>query len=294
LILRVHLPAGRAASPPQMTLVGCKATHVWLDSRMKVVGYNPLQSEASWKASRLLLGQAVHEVVKHLQLNPPSVMEMTDPGLAKLQQSMGSSRGSSNMPPTSSVNKPPDYDSMLNSLTPPPPVDMPSVPNHFPEELDSKSREELQNLLNDELEFLSLVHQLPITKEMQMQRTSVLEENAKLATFLLEREEEYTLLHDDVTDLKASLVTKLQQFDALKQTQDSLVKPPDVMQMKRELNKARKQAENLSEEYAMEWVESGDDSGAVDMQVFLKEFLRQRNDMHMRAAKLERLEQQRT
>lgn len=261
---------------------------------MKVVGYNPLQSEASWKASRLLLGQAVHEVVKHLQLNPPSVMEMTDPGLAKLQQSMGSSRGSSNMPPTSSVNKPPDYDSMLNSLTPPPPVDMPSVPNHFPEELDSKSREELQNLLNDELEFLSLVHQLPITKEMQMQRTSVLEENAKLATFLLEREEEYTLLHDDVTDLKASLVTKLQQFDALKQTQDSLVKPPDVMQMKRELNKARKQAENLSEEYAMEWVESGDDSGAVDMQVFLKEFLRQRNDMHMRAAKLERLEQQRT
>jgi hypothetical protein len=223
-------------------------------------------------------------------------MEMTDPGLAKLQQSMGSSRGGgSSMPPTaSSINQPPDYDSMLNSLTPPPPVDMPSVPNQFPEELDSKSREELQKLLNDELEFLSLIHQLPITQEMQTQRTSALEENAKLATSLLEREEEYTLLHGDVTDLKTSLVTKLQQFDALKQTQDGLVKPPDVLQMKRELNKARKQAENMSEEYAMEWVESGDDASAVDVQVFLKEFLRQRNDMHMRAAKLERLEQQRT
>mmetsp|Transcript_33124 Transcript_33124/g.54690 ORF Transcript_33124/g.54690 Transcript_33124/m.54690 type:complete len:389 (-) Transcript_33124:318-1484(-) len=301
LILRVHLPSSYS-SPPQMTLVGCKATHPWLDARMKLVGYAPLQSEAAWKSSRLLLGQAVHEVVKHLQLNPPSILEMTDPGLAKLQQSMGSSRGSGSSsqmpaPPSQmngSANQPPDYDTLLNSLTPPPPVDMPSVPNQFPDELNQKSREELQTLLDDELEFLSLVHQLPVAQEMQMQRTSAVVENAKLATTLLEREEEYTMLHGAVSDLKSSLVPKLQAFDALKQEQEALVKPPDWMQMKRELHKAKKQAENVSEDYAMAWVESGDDDNedAVNVQTFLKEFLRQRNEMHMRAAKLERLEQQ--
>lgn len=161
--MRVHvppLPPNSPSRPPQMSLVGVKATHTWLDSKMRIVGYAPIQSDASWKQARILLGQAVHEVVKHLQLNPPIVLEVTDAGLAKLQSSLGGRNvvSTASVVSNSSVTmqQPPDYDSLLNSMTPPPPVDMPGIPSQYPE-LDSLSREELQHLLDDDLDFQAFV-----------------------------------------------------------------------------------------------------------------------------------------
>ena len=274
-----------------MSLVGVKATHTWLDSKMRIVGYAPIQSDASWKQARILLGQAVHEVVKHLQLNPPIVLEVTDAGLAKLQSSLGGRNvvSTASVVSNSSVTmqQPPDYDSLLNSMTPPPPVDMPGIPSQYPE-LDSLSREELQHLLDDDLDFQAFVNQLPVMQEIKVQRSSLLQENAKLATQLLEREEEYKLLHGEVSDLKSSLVPKLKEFEKYQKEQDEFIKPAEnLSKIQRELNRARKEVFEESESFAEAWVREGG-----NVSDFCKEFLEKRMLMHQRAAKLERLQQQ--
>lgn len=92
LILRVHFPHESSAGgqlPPAMTLVGVKARHPWLDERMRVTGYPPIESEGQWGASRMRLGAAVNAVVQHLQLNPPSSIRIIDESLQKIQSSIG-------------------------------------------------------------------------------------------------------------------------------------------------------------------------------------------------------------
>lgn len=289
LILRVHFPPSLTDNgrPPQMTLVGVKATHPWLDRNMKIVGYSAIQSDASWREARTLLGVAVTEVVTHLQLNPPVIEDLTDPGLAKLQATMGGSLR--NTTSSKNQNNPPNYNSLVNSRkSPPPPVDMPIIPQQFPDELNSKSREELQKLLKDEIEFLSVVGQTPVYREMKLQRESILDENAKLATSMLERQEEYAILHGQVTDLKESLATKLEEFTAWQQKQDEFLKPPNLALIQKELNRSRKKAFDESETMGSDWAEGGE--GTVDD--FCKNFIELRHEMHLRAAKLERLKHQ--
>ena len=69
LIVRVYLPtdAGRA---PSMTLHGVRASHDWLDIRMKVIGYGPISTDQSWRAANMKLGDAVYAVIHHFQLKP--------------------------------------------------------------------------------------------------------------------------------------------------------------------------------------------------------------------------------
>ena len=303
LILRIYfppLPHESAPTPlPQMTLVGVKVKHPWLDNRMRVIGYAATQSIVAWQQSRLLLGAAVHEVVQHFQLHPPTVLEITDPGLVKLQPANNNGAGGAAVPsraaqrnPQAQSQKsqqPPDYDTLLQSMTPAAPVDMPSIPSQFPEVLDSLSREELQHLLSNESAFLAVVHNMPIHQEIQLQRTSLVEENTKKAMTILEREQEYKMLHGQVKDMKESLIVKLMEFETLQTLQDDLIKPPDAKHLKRELNLARKAAMDTSEAHAMEWVESGS-SSSTNVAEFCKTFVEQRNMMHLRAAKAELLE----
>ena len=69
LILRIYLPADVNCTP-SMTLHGVRATHTWLDIRMKVIGYPQLASDQSWRASNMKLGDAVHAIIQHFQVNP--------------------------------------------------------------------------------------------------------------------------------------------------------------------------------------------------------------------------------
>ena len=69
LILRIYLPADVNCTP-SMTLHGVRATHTWLDIRMKVIGYPQIASDQSWRASGIKLGDAVHAVIRHFQVNP--------------------------------------------------------------------------------------------------------------------------------------------------------------------------------------------------------------------------------
>ena len=69
LILRVYLPLDLSRAPT-MTLHGVRASHNWLDIRMKVIGYTPISTDQRWKSSNLKLGDAVYAVIHHFQLTP--------------------------------------------------------------------------------------------------------------------------------------------------------------------------------------------------------------------------------
>jgi len=302
LILRVNIPLSSsfATSCPVMTLVGVKARHPWISdgsSSMRVAGYGPTQGEQAWKDSKLLLGAAVHDVVKHFQLNPPQILEITDKGLQSIQNNTaGKAGGNGSRTPTrtpprsgngvAKSDAPPSYNVVAEAdSTPAPEIPMPSIPSNF-EEVENLSREELDDLLSDELEFKAFVHRLKVFDEIYTLGSSRLDENVVLANTNLEREKELKTLRSEVKDLHSTLKSKLEQFSELEAKQTAICAPPDMKSTLKILQKAKKEAFDKSEVFAEDWVENGE--GSVDD--FCKQFLRRRNIHHMRAAKIEILQ----
>ena len=276
-----------------MTMAGVRARHPWLDSQMRITGYPAIRDDSTWRDSRLLLGQAVHEVVKHLQLEPPEVLEITDAGLQSIQTNKRN--GSTSRPSTASAqivdrapvrsnsqhdDAPPEYSSVL--------FDMPTIPQQI-DELDALSREELDKLLEDELEFAAFVNKLPIFKEIQSTAQDVLDENAKKAEAHLEKMAEVKTKHKLLTELKEELASKVEKFKKLEQKQNALCAPPDKRDVLRQLARGKKEAFQESEQLAEEWVEEGDNVDA-----FVRDFIEKRKVHHIRAAKMERLQQSNT
>ena len=297
LIVRVHFPAQQIGSSqkhraPAMTMAGVRARHPWLDSRMRITGYPPISSDEKWKASHMLLGQAVHEVVKHLQLESPEVLEITDAGLQSIQQNShkqrsgnGTSNGSTNSRSTSAhvvqrgaarADAPPEYSTVL--------LDMPDIPRQFAE-LDGLSREELDALLEDELEFTAFINQLPTFQSIQSTANDILDENAVMAKANLEKEDKVKSLYKDVTDLKNQMESKLKLFQTLEREQDALCAPPDTKDVLRQLARGKKESFQESERLAEEWVQDG-----TDVDKFTDEFVQKRLVHHLRAAKMERIQ----
>lgn len=282
-----------------MTLAGVRVRHSWVDNRMRIVGYDPIQSESAWKSSNLLLGKAVHAVVQCLQLNPPEILEITDQGLKAIQpkqqqqQQGGGTNGRSNNNNHSS-DAPPGYhvvqqqNQTTKTLSPAPKVPMPDIPKKF-SELDDKTREEMEELLSDELEFLAVVHKLDVFQEIQHIGSSKLKENAQLAESNLQSEAQLKSLHLEVHQLlQESLQPKVERFHQLEAKQNALCAPPDQRSMLKALKVARKEAFDESEAFAEEWVEDGGQT--VDE--FVKAFVEKRKVHHLRAATMEILEQQ--
>lgn len=311
LILRVNVPLGSsfAAFCPVMTLVGVKVRHPWIDnnsSAMRVTGYDPIQSEQAWNESKLLLGEAVHEVVKNFQLNPPQILEITDKGLKSIQTNGARKAGNTstnNRSPTrtpprsgnslynSSSNDtqndaPPSYNIVAEAdSTPAPQIPMPRIPSKF-SEVETLSREELDELLSDDLEFKAFVHRLKIFDEIDAIMSTRLDENVVLAKENLERETKWKALQNEVKAEHSALSSKLSQFSKLEQQQNAICAPPDTKSTLKKLQKAKKEAFEESEELAEDWVENGE--GTVND--FSKNFLEKRKIHHMRAAKLEILQ----
>lgn len=287
LILRVHLPSSNGA--PQMTLVGVRATHEWLDSRMRVTGYSQIQSDTSWQSSGMLLGAAVHQVVQHFQLQPPNLIEITDAGLKRLQSnlaggpnnSMGSNTSSRRHSSTTSADAPPDYESLFSI------PEMPEIPSNFDDCFQGMSKEDMEQLLDNELDFLTFACTLPEYKKLQELGSSVLDENVETAESNLMEQERLQELHASVSSLQESLQSKLTAFEVLETQQNKLCAPPDTQLAMKRLQKAKKQAMDESEAFAEEWVDDG--GNAKD---FIKEFMEKRQLHHVRAAKIERLQVQ--
>jgi len=269
-----------------MTLAGVKATHPWLDSRMRVTGYSPLQSESAWTNAHLLLGTAVHNVVQELQVRPPDIEAIVDPNLQNIQSKQSKHRktGANESDRSQMKNDaPPTYSSAL--FKPTPKVDMPEVSSQF-SELSALSREELDTLLNNELDFQAFCSKLPVLKNLQALSISVIDDNAKAADKALENESKLQALQSEAKMYQAQLSEAVERFKALEKKQNDLCKPPDHRRVTRELTKAKKLAFDKSERLADEWLEND----AVDVDTFLQEFLDERKRHHSQGAKLELLE----
>jgi len=291
-----------ATSCPVMTLVGVKVRHPWIgenSSSMRVTGYEPTRSEQAWKDSKLLLGAAVHDVVKHFQLNPPQVFEITDKGLQSIQKKTAGASGSrtpTRTPPhsgnnyyqngssNSQNNAPPSYNVVAESesTTTAPEIPMPSIPVTY-DEVESLYREDLDELLRDDVEFRLFVHGLKVHDKIFSVGSSRLDENVVLAKENVEREIEWKTLHADVSDLHSTLKSKLGKFTKLEDKQNTLCAPPDTKSTLKKLQKAKKEVFDESEELAEDWTENGVDS--VDE--FCKKFKAQRIIHHKLAAKIE-------
>jgi hypothetical protein len=290
-----------------MTLVGVKVRHPWIgnnSSSMRVTGYGPTQSEQVWKDSNLLLGAAVHDVVKHFQLNPPQVLEITDKGLQSIQNNNGASgsRSPTRTPPRSGNNlysnnnsngsqndAPPSYNFVAEAeSTPAPEIPMPQIPTKY-DELENMSREELDELLSDELEFKAFVHKLKVFDQIFSVGSTRLDENVILAKENLEREKDWKTLQSEVKELHSALKSKSDQFSKLEDQQDAIRAPPDKKSTLKILQKAKKEAFDQSEELAEDWVEDGNG----DADDFCKRFLERRKIHHIHAAKIEILQNNR-
>jgi ESCRT-I complex subunit VPS37 len=260
LILRIYVPVEgekvslfRGGILPQMSLVGVRATHDWFDARMKLIGYSPLQSDWEWNQSSLLLGSAVQDIVQHLQLNPPQIIEITNPDLARLQakfptqppqpthhvrrsnkeDSMITNQPNHNVQANhiqsshlqrKDCSPPPNYDSWVHTEASVSAVTMPTIPTEYSDVLEDLSFDELQILSTDQTALERLAETTEVFPELATMRRNALvqlEDNVTLANELLEKEEESKELRMRVQDLKESLVQKLMTFDELSKQQDA-------------------------------------------------------------------------
>eukprot|EP00934_Nitzschia_sp_Nitz4_P008552 Nitzschia sp. Nitz4//scaffold99_size76975//26602//27755//NITZ4_005572-RA/size76975-processed-gene-0.28-mRNA-1//1//CDS//3329560838//8542//frame0 len=304
LIVRVNMPLASsfASAYPAMSLAGVRVQHEWVDPRtMRVVGYDPIKSEATWKESGLSLGQVVHEVVQQIQLNPPEILEITDSALLSIQPPNSRFRQqqqSSRSPPrnrvssTNGTEAPPTYDATLENqrrqqLPPVPEVVLPLIPSNFDHVLENKSKEELEGLLSDELEFLSLVHQIPVFDNLQVIGRKYEAENAELAEGTLNKEQMLKSARSEVDNLRSTLANKVETFRVLERQQNELCVSADVPSVIQDLNKAKRAAFDESETLAEDWVEEG----TLDVDAFVKKFMEQRKVHHVRAIKMDILQQ---
>ena len=300
MILRVHLDPHTLF--PTFTLAGVQAQHAWLNAQtMQVVGYAPIHNAVAWKQANLLLGQAVHAVVHEFQIRPPVIVQFIDFNLRNIQakhkqqqprNSVNSSTASQSAAAAAAAAAaahppPPDYFSALQNV---PSVDVPDVPQQFPE-LETLDRDELDELLNDELEFQSFCHRLPYFRDtLQTLSVSVLDENAETAQHQLEQKPALQKLYQQAVQLQNDLNEKVTEFQALEQEQDKLCKPPDKRKLLRDLTRAKKEADDQSEALAEEWLELEEAGGSAGVNDFVRDFMQQRQLHHVRAAKLELLE----
>lgn len=271
-----------------MQTKGVVAKHPWLDRLGRVTGFDPISSERAFRESRLLLGQAVKQVVQQLQLHPPEILEITDDQLGKMQ---GGKRKQQERNPTKSssmngADLPPSYDTLLN----PPQVDLPTIPSNFPD-LDGMDRVALNELLNSDVVFLEYCNTLPVTSQLQQLVSDKYQELAKLANENLSRQSELQELHKSIQSAHDRLKMVVEEFQILEKQQDALHGKPDPHKIKLELAKAKKEAFDESETLAEEWLEQGEQC-ATTMDQFCRDFLEKRKIHHMRAAKVQILRHQ--
>jgi hypothetical protein len=282
-----------------MTLAGLKARHSWLDDRMQVVGFPPIQSDEAWRSSRLLLGAAVHQVIQQLQVNPPDIIEITDKGLRNIQPKQNgmasfdnnqrrtqpishatlsvASRKSMSQAPRI-THDPPDYDASFSVPTP----DVVQLPRQF-DEIESLSLSRIQELLNDELEFMAFCHGLPSVQSLRSKGQERFNAIVAKATIHLAQKDALDALSQEVTSLRDSLKERIATFKELQCRQDALLAPPDENIALRELAVEKKQGLLESERLAEEWLEQGADQPLA----FVKEFVERRKQHHLAAAKIE-------
>jgi len=304
LILRVHIPPSglnilgtSACKAPMMTLVGVRVTHPWVDSKMRVVGYSSIATDDQWTASGMKLGAAVNDVVRHLQLEPPTVIEITDESLKRLQRTLaqkqeGQSSYVSNSDAPSSANasnpqpSPPSYEAVSFHIPIPP------IPESFPD-LEDLPRSVLDELNEDDASFHHHFSQISGVATVKDLMTSIYKGNRETAESNLKKQEELETLYAEVQSLQNDLKSQIQTFETLQNENKSVLNSTHdaTREIVRDLTKAKKEAFDQSEEYALNWIENNKNQTNIEeVDEFIKQFIEKRILHHTRAAKIEKLQ----
>jgi ESCRT-I complex subunit VPS37 len=280
-----------------MTLHGIIASHSWLDIRMKVIGYKPISSDKSWHSSKLKLGDAVYAVIHHLQLHPPSVSQIVDDNLARLQRTLTGAQQTTKSSPhtaaatatttshnnahTQRIDKKESAckvdEDELNSL-------IPRVPSSFPQ-IDDMSLSELNDLVNNKAALDTFIDSISEVNTLRELKESIETSNVDTAKSNLALEDKLESISSEVDTLKHDLKSNIERYRELEARRIAMTRPPDIQDVRRQLTSAKKAAYIESEEFADDWVESGGN----DVSGFVKQFMDVRVLYHTRAAKAERL-----
>lgn len=338
LILRVYMATSTNMNvpAPKMMLVSIRATHDWLDGKMRVIGYRPIQNEYEFAKSGLSLSQAINNVVQHFQLYPPRNIVILDDSLNQLQTKQHSMHGTTtntgttnsssvsnhhsngsmtthnhsnplatSMNHTSSTfmqkgqNLPPHFsqeirieDQDLNELKIlKDNMHIPSIPKSSTElnVFENMNHDELNEILDDHDKLLPHLEHVPCVIESEELVHNMLESNIKRANENLTHEETLKELYGEIQELQESLKEKVKNVKELQAKQIKLSQPMDVNEIIYQLRIAKRESMDESEELASDWLHCDDTEAKVDE--FLKEFIMARTIHHVRAAKMERLEE---
>jgi len=274
LILRVHLSTQNKA--PEMILVGAKVSHPWVDLKYRITGFPQIASDRAWEESGMKLGDAVSQVVLHLQLNPPTVIEITDQFLKKMQPA-------NSVVTNTSGQGPPSYDSVSD---PDPEIEFDfEIPTSFPT-LDALSKDEISHLLTDNDVFDEFASILPSKSAILEFKSDLQNENITKAKDIVTHKDELEFMFKEVESLSTEFQNNMEKYKELKSKQHELKRPMDVRDVTKKLTIAKKEAFEESEEVASCWV---DDTSEMPINIFVQEFLEKRNIFHERAAKIEML-----
>ncbi|KAJ3041449.1 hypothetical protein HK097_002272 [Rhizophlyctis rosea] len=150
--------------------------------------------------------------------------------------------------------------------------------------IDTKSAEELEELLNDDLALQIYIDNLESIRGMKQVHKELLDGNESLARRNLEQQTELESLKATVAEQQALFITQRAKFDAsLKAQQDESVRfsPAHIVT---KLQSSLTESDDLSESISQSFLD-----GKVQPDDFIKQYRDTRRVYHLRAAKLERV-----
>jgi hypothetical protein len=167
---------------------------------------------------------------------------------------------------------------------------MPSPPINI-REVASLPNTEMMELLTDTNRLLPILEQNGMVVQTEEIKNTILSTNHVTATTNLSKRDLLHNLHEEVETLQRSLNGKVEKFNELKTRQLALCKPVSNDVVLKKLKKAKKTAMNESDDLAYAWLDkSSIDDGVSQLDSFIDEFLEKRIVHHVRAAKVERIQ----
>lgn len=151
------------------------------------------------------------------------------------------------------------------------------------------THDEMNDILDDNRKMIPHLEAVPYVEQSKVILSSMIESNISKANDNLTQEESLTELFNQVIELQKSLKEKVDTFNDLKMRYEKLTQPMDMEEIIHRLRIGKRESMDESEEMASEWLHSEDAEEKVDD--FLKDFIITRTIHHVRAAKVERLEE---
>jgi len=218
------------------------------------------------------LGKMVYEVVQKLMQDPPQIAGTSS------SQSSGMSYGFSGQ----AAEPPPPYGSVAAAQPAHTPI--PPIPDNFAE-LDSKSAQQLTDLLSDEDKFKQFFGNLDGVNTMRQLRDDLRVGNADIKTRQAAREQEIENLRRLLSEKKAATAQTRAALDQKAQRQQLVMNQFSTLSLIEKLGDSAALADSESEQVALSFL----DGASMDHKEFIKKFMEKRRVYHLRAAKKESL-----